>query len=239
MRELTEGTISDAIAAHRGCAPDEAFAPGADPARLRHLSWDICRLHFHGAKLGGKRRHRELNGLHLAAYLASQGLVQGASPLLTSANAMVFVSAAGVLADRAKKVADLDVDDYGKRKRRRRILKAHKELSDVLVPGADGTATAASRTLMGAFGCLPGFGGNFARAMGDLAGAEVPNAAFSSPTDESLAFLHRFWTAHRDEIDELATTITVVDVAKGRRTDLPIGRARVLEMFADEWAAGL
>lgn len=236
MRQLFEGTISDAVAAYRGCGPDEPFADGADPARLRHLSWDVCRLHFADAKLSDKRKHRERNGLHIAAYLAAQGMIQGASPLLNSSNAVVFESAAVVLADRAKKIADLDVDDFGKAKKRKRLLKAHRELSDVLVPDAEGTATAASRTLMGSFGCMPGFGGSFAKAMGDVAGAEVPNAAFSSPTDESLAFLHRFWSEHRDEIDELATTITVVDVAKGRRTNLPVGRARVLEMFADQWA---
>lgn len=239
MRELSEGTITDAVAAYRGCGPDLPFAEGADPSRLRHLSWDVCRLHFAGAKLTGKRKHRELNGLHIAAYLAAQGMIQGASPLLTSSNAVVFQSAAEVLADRAKKIADLDVDDYGKGKKRKRLLKAHGELSDVLVPDSGGTATAASRTLMGTFGCLPGFGGNVAKAMGDLAGSDVPNAAFAAPTDESLAFLHRFWSAHRDEIDDLAERITVVDVAERKRTDLPIGRARVLEMFADQWAADL
>lgn len=239
MRELSEGTISDAVAAYRGCGPDEPFAEGIDPARQRHLSWDICRLHFAGAKLSGKRKHRERNGLQIAAYLAGQGMIQGASPLLTASNAVVFESAAEVLAKRAKKVAGLDVDDHAKGKKRKRLLKAHAELSDALIPDADGTATAASRTLMGAFGCMPGFGGNFARAMGDLAGVDVPNAAFASPTDESLAFLHRLWSAHRDEIDELAGRIMVVDVAKGSRTDLPIGRARVLEMFADRWAADL
>ncbi len=239
MRELSEGTISDAVAAYRGCGPDEPFADGSDPDRLRHLSWDICRLHFAGAKLSGKRKQRERNGLHIAAYLAAQGLIQGASPLLTSSNAMVFESAADVLAAHAKKIAGLDVDAYAKRKKRGRLLDAHRELSDVLVPGADGTATAASRTLMGAFGCLPGFGASFARAMGDLAGGDVPNAAFATPNDASLAFLHRFWSAHRDEIDELAGRITVVDVAKRRRTDIGIGRARVLEMFAERWAADL
>ncbi|MFD5867485.1 hypothetical protein ACFWGD_02565 [Corynebacterium sp. NPDC060344] len=239
MRELPEGTITDAVAAYRGCGPDEPFPAGSDPARLRHLSWDVCRLHFAEAKLSGKRKHRERNGLHIAAYLAAQGMIQGASPLLTASNAVVFESAADVLADRAKKVAGLDVDDFGKAKKRKRLLKAHAELSDVLVPDSGGTATAASRTLMGAFGCVPGFGGNFAKAMGDLAGADVPNAAFADPTDESLAFLHRFWSAHRDEIDELAEGITVVDVAKRTRTDLPIGRARVIEMFADQWAADL
>lgn len=239
MRDLAEGTISDAVAAYRGCGPDDPFADDADPTRLRHLSWDICRLHFAGAKFSEKRKHRELNGLHLAAYLAAQGMIQGASPLLTASNAVVFESAAGVLAERAKKVAALDVDRYGKSKKRKRLLKAHRELSDALVPGADGTATAASRTLMGAFGCMPGFGGTFAKAMGDLAGDDVANAAFASPTDESLAFLHRFWSAHRDEIDDLAERITVVDVANRKRTDLPMGRARVLEMFADQWAADL
>ncbi|WP_295625090.1 hypothetical protein [uncultured Corynebacterium sp.] len=237
MREIAEGTITDAVAAYRGCGPDEPFAEGSDPTRLRHLSWDICRLHFSDATLSDKKKHRRLNALHLSAYLASQGMIQGASPLLTSSNAIVFESAVAVLEKRAKKIADLDVDDYAKPKKRKKLLKAHGELSDALVPDAGGTATAASRSMMGAFGCLPGFGGNFTKAMGNLAGRGVANAEFASPTDDSLEFLHQFWSAHRDEIDDLSTRITVVDVAKGSFTDIPVGRARILEMFADQWAA--
>lgn len=239
MQQLTPGTITDVVSAYRGCAPEDPIPPDTDPATIRGLSWDVCRLHFAGSKLKRNPAKRELDRLHLATYLSAQGLVQAASPLLTSFNVHHYDEALEVLRAYAKDLVEVDMAKFHKKKTRRLLLAAHEAVSLALLPNSGGTATAASKTLVGVFGCLPGFDGAFSTAMRDLSEDAYSASTFVWPNRDALDFISAFHAAHADEIDELAEAIRVVDVATGEYTDIPVGRARVLEMFTAEWAARL
>ncbi|MBV7295018.1 hypothetical protein KRX51_03685 [Corynebacterium sp. TAE3-ERU12] len=239
MRSLSDGTITDTVAAFRGCASDQAVPENTSPAALRGLSWDLCRAHFADSKLKNKPKKRERDRLHLATYLANQGLVQAASPLLNKVNATHYDACLDVLKKHADDIADLDLGDYKKKKRRQKLLDAHQEISLTLLPNSGGTATAASRTLDGVFACIPCFDGAFSATMRYLSEDIFPASTFVAPNHEALEFVYEFYKAHDDEIDELASTIRVVDVVAGEFTDLPISRARVLEMFTTQFAETL
>lgn len=238
MRQLPPGTITSTVAAYRGCDADTALPKDADPGMLRHLSWDVCRLHFEGSKLKRKESKRELNRLHLVAYLAAQGMLQGASGLLHT-NVHHYDAALEALRTHADDVAGLNPRKYRKGKHRKKLLAAQHDVSVALLPNSGGIATAASKSLLAVFGCMPGFDGAFSQAMRDMSEDVFPASTFNAPTDEGLAFIAEFYLAHADEIDDLAERIRVVDVAAGAYTGIPVGRARILDMFAAQRAAEL
>ncbi|WP_448851242.1 hypothetical protein [Corynebacterium sp. 335C] len=238
MKHLPTGTITDVVAAYRGCDADTAVPEGADPASLRHLSWDVCRAHFADSKLKRKESKRELDRLHLVAYLAAQGMLQGASGLLYT-NVFHYDAALEALRAHAEDVADLNPKKYRKAKHREKLLAAQRDVSLALLPNSGGIATAASKSLLAVFGCLPGFDGAFSTAMRDMSEDVFPASTFNAPTDEGLEFIAEFYLAHAEEIDGLAERIRVVDVAAGEYTDMPVGRARVIDMFTTQWAAQL
>jgi hypothetical protein len=194
----------------------EAFLRHRNPG-ARYASFDYCYNHFQQAR-DDKDLERLADGegltlscLHLGFYLASWGMMRGSAELLQR-SARQLVPVVRAIAAEPSDIWAIDVRDYAERGDEVLALASRIKASFNL----QASKTLVTKTMLGVFGCIPGFDRYFQDGFGHV-----------TLRESSLTRIGDFL---RDNRSRLNKPVFTLDFATGLPTRRPYPEAKIIDM---------
>lgn len=190
----------------------------------RYASFDYCFNYFrsfrknHDLKDLASPEHVELSCLHLGFYLASWGMLRGSSFLLEK-SVRYYRNLIQNIGAFNPRIWGIDVEDYGKPVDIALLLECMKMISASL--GRESVSdTLTTKIMLGVFGNVPAFDGQFKRGF-----------RVGALNEKSLERIFRFYLAHKATIDAYADQLHTFGFLTGRDTEFTYTHAKIIDMI--------
>jgi hypothetical protein len=186
----------------------------------RYCSFDYCFNYFRAFHDTGnvaaltEAEHLEVSCLQLGFYLASWGMFRGKAEIRTH-SVKRLAPVIDLIAGSPPELWDVDANDHGP-EARQLLFEAEYRLRHAL-PGGQ-SQTLVTKTMLGAFGCIPAFDRFFMDGFG--------TTRFGP---KALAAIERFYQVNAETIDRYR--VATLDFATGQPTPRIYTAAKVIDMI--------
>jgi hypothetical protein len=201
----------------------------------RFASFDYCYNYFYKfPNKPNKDRDMEKSCLHLAYYLASWGMLRGSSFLLQKTS-KYFQSVIEYVETVDPAYWEIDVDSYND-DNIKKVLELYENIKEKIIQNEERPVrhiTLVSKILLGIFGFIPAYDGNFCRAFSCMANGinGNPKCGFTTVNKESLCCVKQFYIENKEIIDKLSKETYTIEFASGKDTDIHYPKAKIIDMY--------
>jgi hypothetical protein len=127
---------------------------------------------------------------------------------------------------------DIDVDKYDGQNINI-ILNIYRTIKNLIIRNGNRDLTLISKILLGVFGFVPAFDGNFCAAFRCMANGMNgnPKCGFRSLNQKSLLIVKQFYDENSEIINKLSLNSYTIDFVTGTYTNINYTKAKIIDMF--------
>lgn len=195
----------------------------------RPRSWDFCYNHF--LDLEQVTADRQASSMQLGYYLASWGMLRGSGYLFKKTNARHYLDVLRLVEEYDKDVRGITPERFGEVKVQELLVSLYNDLAARLLPEGGRRITLVTKTMMGIWGVFPSLDQYFVNTFKDLAKSSGHPRVFSRFTANTIDYIGEFYTAHREELDDLAAGYRTVDFYTGEASNHQYPVAKVIDIY--------
>lgn len=200
----------------------------------RYASFDYCYRYFKENDAVFLEENLEKSCLMVGFYLASWGMLRGASFLLQKSASYYQPLVRIIIKEKqeAENLWSIDVVDY--KEKGEQILKVYYEIKNTFIhfdksKNSPAHLTLATKILLGVFGVVPAYDQYFKLAMKNVVGIDC---AFTSFNQKSLDKIQEFYEDNYKQIDELSESISVISFDTGKAVKgFCYPKAKIIDMY--------